>query len=230
MSDEDRDSRGNGRPEALRRLLEAQNESDREAAWESFVHRFSKLLLHTVHRQSPTYDMAMNRYAFVLEKLREDEFRRLRRFRPNGRARFTTWLVVVTRRICVDYLRSRYGRQRSAHEDGADDAHALRVRRRLADLLTEELELDGIPDPLARDPEAEVRASEVQSALSAEVSELPPRDRLLVRLRFQDELTGREIADLMDYPSPFHVYRRLKKVLAGLRENLEARGIEGPLP
>ncbi|HSR42477.1 MAG TPA: sigma-70 family RNA polymerase sigma factor, partial [Longimicrobiales bacterium] len=196
----------------------------------SFVHRYSQLLLHTIHRQSHGYDMAMNRYAFVLEKLQEDEFRRLRRFRADGQARFSTWLVVVTRRICVDYLRSRYGRVRPGAWDGTGDDHALQVRRRLADLLTEELRLDGVPDPTALDPEAELRASELRSALQEEVEALDPRDRLLLKLRFQDDLTGREIAELMEYPTLFHVYRRLKKVLAVLRERLEGRGVEGPRP
>ena len=230
MPEGEQDTRNNGRPAELHRLLEAEEATAREAAWESFVLKYSQLLLHTVHRQSPTYDTAMNRYAFVLEKLREDEFRRLRHFGADGRARFSTWLVVVARRLCVDYLRSRYGRERSEMENDLGEAGAMQVRRRLADLLTEELKLDGIPDPLARDPEAEVRASELQGALLEEVAALPARDRLLLKLRFQDDLTAREIAELMEYPGLFHVYWRLNRVLAGLRERLERRGIEGPVP
>jgi len=47
----------------------------------------------------------MDRYAFVLDRLRARNFRRLRRFQPRGSARFTTWLVLVSRRLCLDHRR-----------------------------------------------------------------------------------------------------------------------------
>jgi DNA-directed RNA polymerase specialized sigma24 family protein len=55
-------------------------------------------------------------------------------------------------------------------------------------------------------------------------------DRLLLRLRFEDDLTAQEIARLLQFPSPFHVYRRLNGVLASLRVALKRRGIESAMP
>lgn len=54
----------------------------------------------------------MDRYAHVLDKLQVDDFRRLRTFVADGRGKFTTWLTVVVRRICLDHHRQRYGRVR----------------------------------------------------------------------------------------------------------------------
>jgi DNA-directed RNA polymerase specialized sigma subunit len=57
-----------------------------------------------------------------------------------------------------------------------------------------------------------------------------PQDRLLLRLRFEGDMTAREIALLLNLPTPFHVYRRLNALLEQLRESLNRRGIQGPDP
>jgi len=44
-------------------------------------------------------DGAMDAYAYVLERLRERDCARLRTYADGGPARFTTWLVVVARRL-----------------------------------------------------------------------------------------------------------------------------------
>ena len=62
------------------------------------------------------------------------------------------------------------------------------------------------------------------------MDELEPRDRLLLALRFDDGRSAREIAAIMRFPTPFHVYRRLTAVLEMLKASLRRRGIEGPTP
>ena len=52
------------------------------------------------------------------------------------------------------------------------------------------------------------------------------QDRLLLRLRFEDEVPVRQIAEIARLPSVFHVYRRLKKALGHLRAALEQRGFD----
>lgn len=54
----------------------------------------------------------MDAFALVCEKLREDGFRRLRRFEPDGPARFSTWLVTVVRNLVIDWYRRTHGRPR----------------------------------------------------------------------------------------------------------------------
>ena len=56
---------------------------------------------------------------------------------------------------------------------------------------------------------------------------LEPRDRLLIRLRFDDELPISRIAQVLHLPTVFHVYRRLNQVLREIRTRLVARGIDG---
>ena len=221
----------NGLPPELSALLRAQDVASRERAWERFVDKYSRLVLHTVRSRSSTYDEAMERYVFVLERLRLEEFERLRRYTPEIAARFTTWLVVVTGRLCIDHFRKRYGysSQASVTEDEAL-RHRLEARRRLADLVCEKLDVSSLGDPAQSGPELELRQAQLEEALVTAIESLASQDRLLVRLRFYKGLTAKEVADAMGLPSQFHVYRRLKHVMRELRERLTERGIGTPRP
>ncbi len=220
----------NGLPPELSALLRARDDVSRERAWEQFLEKYSRLLLHTVRTRSGTYDEAMERYVFVLQCLREEEFVRLRRYTPEDSARFTTWLVVVTGRRCIDYLRTQYGYP--AKSNGEDPAlqERLEARRRLADLVCEKLEVSQIRDRAERGPEIELRRTELESALVQVIEALPARDRLLLRLRFYQGLTAREVASSMGFATQFPVYRRLNAVLADLRAGLVELGIASPRP
>ena len=202
-----------------------------EAVWQRFVQRYSRLILVTVKALSWDHDEAMDHYAFVLEGLRGDDYRRLRRYAGDNRGEFSAWLVVVTRRLCLDCRRLRYGRIPPARQSGSPTPQRRAAeRRRLIDLVTEELDITKTADPSATNPEFEVRRAELQAALQAAVRCLSPRDRLLLKLRFDDGRMAREIADAMGFPSAFHVYRRLKKVLAALGKLLRERGVSDALP
>ena len=207
-------------PPELSSLLHADDSTARQAAWQRFVATYSRLLLHTARALHSDYDAAMDGYAYLLEQLQRDDFGRLRAYTPEARSKFTTWLVVVARRICVDRLREKYGRS----------GETRAVRRRLVDLLTDELDPHTTADPSPRNPESELRTRELTRALTGAVSCLEPRDRLLLKLRFEDELSAREIGQLLHFPTPFHVYRRLNGILAELKASLERGGIEGSEP
>jgi RNA polymerase sigma factor (sigma-70 family) len=169
----------------------------------------------------------MDRYAHILERLRADDFKRLRSYSAIPTTKFSTWLVVVARRISTDLHRSRYGRLRESATPGPPETNTRAARKRLADLLATNIDLNVIADSSTPDPERHLVLLEMSEVLDHALSRLPARDRLLLALRYEDDTPTREIADLMAFPSLFHVYRRLKKVLGGLREILESRGIDG---
>jgi RNA polymerase sigma factor (sigma-70 family) len=215
-----------GSPPALERLLCAQG-PDRDAAWAEFLAQHSGLLLHTCRMVEHDRDAAMDGYAHVLEALRENDFRRLRGYVPDGRTRFSTWLVVVVRRLLLDHYRHRYGRPRSERESRRAD-HL--VRRRLEDLVAAEVDPDELEAASAGRPDTAVRRAELADALRSALAELPPADRLLLALRFEDERPVKEIASMLALPTVFHVYRRLAAVLAVLKAALARRGVETPEP
>jgi RNA polymerase sigma factor (sigma-70 family) len=166
----------------------------------------------------------MDAYAYLLEQLRSDDFRRLRAYTAQSDCRFTTWLVVVARRLCLDRVRQQYGRQRSAGHQNHE------VRRRLVDLLADALDASELADPADHNPETHLRANELNRALLSALMGLEPRDRLLLKLRFADGLAAREIGQVMRFPTPFHVYRRLNTLLRELRTALAQRGVQDAEP
>ena len=214
-------------PRSLDRLLSVHASATDavDAAWRAFVAEQTRLLLHVARSVSTNHDDAMDAYTFVLEQLRADDFRRLREFAADPRSKLSTWLVVVARRLCLDLYRRRYGRNRGS------ESNARRVvRRRLRDLVTEDLDFYDPPATHSGGGDLAVRQAELHLALDDALMTLEPQDRLLLRLRFDDDLSAQEIARLLDFPSPFHVYRRVNAMLAQLRRILEHRGVESPVP
>jgi DNA-directed RNA polymerase specialized sigma24 family protein len=110
------DPPGRGRavslPPELADLLSARDEAAATSAWDAFLETYSRLLLHTARSTAKDREAAMGGYAYVLEKLHEDDIARLRRLTGGDRDNLSRWLVVVSRRMCLDLHRQRYGRTR----------------------------------------------------------------------------------------------------------------------
>lgn len=210
-------------PAALERLLGATDEADLHAAWSEFLEEYSRLILHGARSLGGSHDAVMDRYAYVLECLRRDDFRKFREYVPNGRGKFSTWLMVVVRRLCLDEARSRYGRPRG------EPTETDRVRRRLADLVAADVDPELLPGS-GSSPEHVTRVRELSGNLDAAIARLEPSDRLLLRLRFYDEISVAEIATVCSFPSVFHVYRRLNSLYDELRSYLEDAGIRDAAP
>ncbi len=206
----------------LESLLTASGPEPRSNAWAAFLSRYSAALLHAARSMGGDHDLVMDRYAFIVEALERDDFRRLRIYLTEGRGAFTTWLLVVARRLCLDHHRHRYGRLQS---DGPAAIGRRTERKRLADLLGDELGFLTLPSGGDRPDELLARA-ELETALSEVLAQLEPADRVLLRLRFVEDLSAAEIARVLERTSPFVVYRRLGKLLETLRGALKRRGIE----
>ena len=101
---------------------------------------------------------------------------------------------------------------------------AMAVERpRIEPLLTTD-ESDGRPplDPPASGPSPEdvLAGVERRSRLRAALATLSPSDRLLVRLRLEQELTLAEVAVIAGFTGPQQADRRLREVYARLRAML----------
>jgi RNA polymerase sigma factor (sigma-70 family) len=207
-------------PPVIARLLQAANAVARERAWQAFLADYSKLILHVCRSYGGGYDAVMDRYTFVVEQLRRDDGRRFRAFDAEGRGKFTTWLTVVLRRLCLDAQRKRYGRRQT---EGADAEGRQRVRRDVVELVAS-LDTAQIADP-AELPDGLAAASELTDALQRALAAFSAEDRLILQFRFEQELSVPEIGRVTGAESPFHVYRRLNRLLALLRAELARAGI-----
>ncbi len=218
-------------PAELMALLTASDAASCDAAWTDLVAKHSRLLLHTIHSRCDSYDKAMDRYTYILEKLQEDGYARLRKYAADGRGEFSTWLVVVCRRLSEDYRRTLYGRAASSTTGGAaNPSESSELRSRLVDLIGVKKDVASFPEPQSGNPEINLRQRQLHSALDEALLDLDPTDRLLLQYRFEYELTAKEIAKIMKLPTPFHVYRRVTSRLRRLRRHLRDRGFSEAEP
>jgi len=91
-------------------LLEALCSDDAEVAWTAFLTKYSDLIYGVIRTFTKDPDHSANCFLFVCARLADKGYRRLRTFRPDGRARFSTWLRAVVRNLCLDWHRSQFGR------------------------------------------------------------------------------------------------------------------------
>jgi RNA polymerase sigma factor (sigma-70 family) len=209
-------------PESLRALLVADEATRTEASWAVFVREHSELLLRTARSLGGDHDAVMDRYTFVLDALRREDCSRLRGYAPDGRSSFSTWLVVVAHRLCLDQYRQRYGRPQSA---SAPAAERHRERRQLADLIGDAFAVDLLEAATDSAPDTKLENEDRTLRVGQAVAELEPEDRLILRLRFEEELSVPEISRLLRLGSPFSLYRRIDRILENLRGRLRRLGI-----
>jgi RNA polymerase sigma factor (sigma-70 family) len=210
-------------PAVVERLLHAAEQASVDGAWSEFLEEYGRLIMHGARSLGGSHDAVMDRYAYVLEQLRRDDCHKLRGYVADGRGKFTTWLLVVVRRLCMDEARKRYGRPKG------EPSERDRARRRLADLVAAEVDPDFLPGHTPS-PEEDLRTNELYGELHAAMAELEPSERLLLRLRFQDEVPASEIARICSFPNVFHVYRRLNRIFDRLRRDLLDSGVRDANP
>jgi len=216
-------------PQSLARLLSTAGRGDL-GAWQAFLDEHSALLMQVARSTNARHDAAMDAYAFLLEQLRDQDFRRLRVYLAQDGSRFSTWLLVVARRLCVDYHRRQYGRPQTLAERSGQASVERATRRRLVDLAADEVDLETIADTGAGTPESGLRSQQLRQALASELEALAPADRVLLAMRFEDGRSAAEIARALGFATPFHVYRRLTHLFEQLRARLQSRGIDDPSP
>jgi RNA polymerase sigma factor (sigma-70 family) len=209
-------------PTALEFLLARRDDTSRAQAWAEFLAGCSDLLLRVARVMGGDEDAIMDRYAFILDALSRDDYRRLRAYANDGTSSFETWLAVVARRLCMDEYRGRYGR---AQGDSEVAAERRSTRRNLTDLVGNELGLDDVPANGNSAPDIALEQKEWRATIDAALAQLDTEDRVILRLRFENDVSVPEIARLLRLGSPFALYRRLKRILATLRKALEAGGI-----
>lgn len=143
-------------------------------AFERLVERHQALVAGTVGRMlgdnSEVEDLAQQVFLRV--------WKSASRYVP--RAKFTTWLLKITRNLVFNELRRR---KRHATTPLQTEAGG------------EEMQLK---DKESRTPDAMLLEGELQRAIDAAISELPETQRMAVILRRYEELSYEEIAEVLD--------------------------------
>jgi len=82
--------------------------------------------------------------------------------------------------------------------------------------------LDTIQDPNAIDPEAEAHTSELKDRLADSIESLPDRERLVIALYYYENLTLREIGEVLGVTES-RVSQLHTKAVLGLRSRFQAQ-------
>jgi RNA polymerase sigma factor (sigma-70 family) len=83
----------------------------------------------------------------------------------------------------------------------------------------EDESLQNIPS-VASNPESWAGLQEARGALARGMARLSARERLLIRLRFERDLTLEEIANLLGLGNPQSADRRIKEAVEKLRDEM----------
>ena len=155
------------------RLMELVSAGD-SGAFEQLVERHQRLVVGTVSRMlgnnADAEDIAQQVFVRV--------WKSAKRYEP--RAKFTTWLLKITRNLVFNELR-----RRSRHPQ--------------VPLQTEsEEEERPIRDEHAVAPDASLLEQELRQAIDAAIADLPETQRLAVILRRYEDLSYEEIAETLE--------------------------------
>jgi RNA polymerase sigma factor (sigma-70 family) len=231
-------------------------------------------LYQTARAYAANEDAAADCYVHICERLARNNFRRLLKFKPAGRASFTTWLRVVARNLSFDWHRSQSGRvrpfkslqslsplefevynrrlvYRSSLEETLQQLESLFPGLSLPELAKIEERIQGaltsrqqwilstrrqsefVPVAVAGEegepvlvevadsrPNQETRFAnqEQEAQLQKRLASLPASERLVLQLRFEQELSLDEIARLCGLQDAQRVHRTLAAILKKLRD------------
>ena len=175
------------------RLMQLVSAGDADA-FEELVERHQRLVMGTVARMlgnnSDVEDIAQQVFVRV--------WKSAKRYVP--RAKFTTWLLKITRNLVFNELRRRSRHPQSSLQSEPDE------------------EERPLKDERARAPDASLLEKELQSAIDAAIAQLPETQRMAVVLRRYDELSYEQIAEVLDQSVP-----AVKSLLFRARTELRTR-------
>jgi len=120
------------------------------------------------------------------------------RYRP--RAKFTTWLLKITRNLVFNELRRT---KRRAHLPLQPDPEGEEI---------------ALPDETTRAPDASLLENELRTAIEDAITELPDTQRMALVLRRYEDLSYEDIAEVLDLSVP-----AVKSLLFRARTELRTR-------
>ena len=196
---------GGGTPEEVR-LVRACQEGD-PSAFNMLVWRWEKPLYNFIYKYVGNATLA--------EDLVQDTFIRvlksIQRYTHQGS--FSTWLYRIAINLCKDHLKRKRLPLVSLHDYyTTGSGERVYVQDRIAD---EESRTD-----------ESLRAEEREELVRRLLAGLPEEQRIVILLKEYQELTFREIAEVLDVPEGT-VKSRLYHALRAMKESLERTGFAG---
>jgi RNA polymerase sigma factor (sigma-70 family) len=89
----------------IEEILDRLGSPDNQEAWNDFLSEYSSQIYQVVSYLESNSEHAGDCFQFVCEQLIKDRSKRLRKFKGDGAASFSTWLRAVVRNLCIDWHR-----------------------------------------------------------------------------------------------------------------------------
>jgi RNA polymerase sigma-70 factor (ECF subfamily) len=145
-----------------------------QQAWDTIVQRYWRKVFNVAYKFVGRHDEAEDLTQEIFLKI----FRALHTF--DRRANFQTWLVSISRNLCIDHYRS-VRKERETIARDVDPATLSPVAR-------------------GRSPHGELESTDLRQLIRRALAELPPTLREAVVLRDLQEFSYQEIADRLGLP------------------------------
>jgi RNA polymerase sigma factor (sigma-70 family) len=187
---------------------------DRKAC-EIFVQRFSDLIYRSVRGTLTIKQVPFNQqdledfHNTVFMKLFEERFKKLRQYQGRNGCSLASWIRLLAVRITLNHLRKR----------GINGIGGQSKQIRLEDLA--ELKANDMG------AWAEMEKAEQWRSLQEGIQDLPPRDRLFVKLHFESELSIQEVARTMRL-SIQNAYTVKHRAIQRLKSHVTSRMMDQP--
>lgn len=173
-----------------------------ELAFQTLVERYQRPVFSLVLRMVRDRGMAED----VTQEVFVKAWMALSRYDP--RRRFASWLFKIASNAAIDQLRRKKLPTTPLETSDADQSSIL----------------DRIEDERSESPDTLVKRRELSAALEAAVAALRPEYRLVVLLRFREELPYRDIAEATGMPLGT-VKTNLRRARREIEERLRQDGV-----
>lgn len=178
------------------------------SASENLVRRFSNLVYQSIQYTLISKHVSYNKHDLedlhntVFLRLFDRKCKRLRQYQGKRGCSVTTWIRMIAVRTVLDHLKQK----------GVDAIASKKDR----------VPLEKLPELKAGadDVLAEMEKLDRKQLLQAAIKKLPPRDRLFVRLHFNQGLSMSEVAEIMQlslgniYTVKYRVIQKIKSYVA----------------
>lgn len=181
------------------------------ASWQKFVLKYANVIYRAIGKYCDDYDEKMAVFLHILEKLREDRFFRLSHF--EFQAQLSTWLMVVSRHLTLDFLRAKYGRDFSLKKIRVVSYDAApSFLKHLADTVTPEHEMANEEQRQARE--------KLEQALQRALQNLSAQESLAIQLVYFKGLKIKAAGKLLEVRS---IYKFIARALEKIRNEMESK-------
>jgi len=212
-------------PKDLRALLDAKTPEAKARAWDAFIRRRSDILMETARRvvydlgDQRGYDRRMDAYTFILRKLRDNDFAKLRKYEQRDGATFEGWLATVARNFARDWQRTITPRIDRKPSDEQRDKETLQK------FLLDDIDAKPVADERPG-ADAELLKREMYAALDGCLASCAGSDvRVFIAMCVRG-MTAKAVAELFGLATQWHAFRAFDRAARQLRDCLATKGFE----